>query len=489
MSPPETQLRVANNFRLDKFKDKVLAPKILGRPPGPELSNEGHCSYTDHFSSPYYAGPRSEGDIIAGTLESIKTAPEKQTQHLQGKFIAIILPEVPHQYKLTCKTVNSCELNQEKRTWTFKPQKEGKQDCKVLLNTVMMGLELSPPVTFQLRAGLGPVFLSGQECYEIPELSWEEEEEEEEQQSEEDDDDDDDDDEEVSLEETPVKKGKRLASQKQTSVAKKKKVEKEEEAARPSLKGKSPVNKYVRDQGAMTDQLSRRQIREYQLYSRTSGKHVQVTGRRISATAEDGNKFDRSLSLMTAKLIVETDTFGSRVRIKGAESEKYICMNKRGKLIGKPSGKSKDCVFTEIVLENNYTAFQNARHEGWFMAFTRQGRPRQASSRQGTPSPGRNPGPSGKSKDCVFTEIVLENNYTAFQNARHEGWFMAFTRQGRPRQASRSRQNQREAHFIKRLYEGQLPFPNQVERQKQFEFVGSAPTRRTKRTRRPQPRT
>ncbi|XP_029806183.1 fibroblast growth factor 17 [Suricata suricatta] len=84
---------------------------------------------------------------------------------------------------------------------------------------------------------------------------------------------------------------------------------------------------YVRDQGAMTDQLSRRQIREYQLYSRTSGKHVQVNGRRISATAEDGNKF--------AKLIVETDTFGSRVRIKGAESEKYICMNKRGKLIGK----------------------------------------------------------------------------------------------------------------------------------------------------------
>lgn len=99
------------------------------------------------------------------------------------------------------------------------------------------------------------------------------------------------------------------------------------------------------------------------------------------------------------------------------------------------------------------------------------------------------PQPSGKSKDCVFTEIVLENNYTAFQNARHEGWFMAFTRQGRPRQASRSRQNQREAHFIKRLYEGQLPFPNQVERQKQFEFVGSAPTRRTKRTRRPQPLT
>ncbi|XP_064896978.1 fibroblast growth factor 17 isoform X2 [Columba livia] len=180
---------------------------------------------------------------------------------------------------------------------------------------------------------------------------------------------------------------------------------------------------YVRDQGAVSDQLSRRQIREYQLYSRTSGKHVQVNGKRITATAEDGNKF--------AKLIVETDTFGSRVRIKGAESEKYICMSKRGKLIGKPNGKSKD---------------------------------------------------------CIFTEIVLENNYTAFRNARYEGWYMAFTRQGRPRRASRSRQNQREAHFIKRLYRGQLPFPNNAERQKQFEFVGSSsPTRRTRRT--PRPRT
>nr|XP_036306327.1 nucleoplasmin-2 [Pipistrellus kuhlii] len=178
-----------------------------------------------------------------------------------------------------------CELNQEKRTWTFKPQKEGK-DCKLLLNTiclgekvkgemnlveivppasqeekrtklipiaslqasvlptVTMGLELSPPVTFQLRAGLGPVFLSGQECYEIPEVSWEEEEGEEEDQSEEeDDDDDDDDDQDVTLEDSPVKQGKRLSSQKQASIAKKKKVEKEDEAVRASLKGKSPVNK------------------------------------------------------------------------------------------------------------------------------------------------------------------------------------------------------------------------------------------------------
>lgn len=41
------------------------------------------------------------------------------------------------------------------------------------------------------------------------------------------------------------------------------------------------------------------------------------------------------LLLSSAKLIVETDTFGSRVRIKGAATGFYICMNKKGKLIGK----------------------------------------------------------------------------------------------------------------------------------------------------------
>lgn len=44
---------------------------------------------------------------------------------------------------------------------------------------------------------------------------------------------------------------------------------------------------------------------------------------------------NRLCLISLAKLIVETDTFGSRVRIKGAETGFYICMNKRGKLIGK----------------------------------------------------------------------------------------------------------------------------------------------------------
>jgi hypothetical protein len=52
----------------------------------------------------------------------------------------------------------------------------------------------------------------------------------------------------------------------------------------------------VREQGAVTDQFSRRQVRVYQLYSRTSGKHVQIQGKRVTATAEDGNNYGKLFS-------------------------------------------------------------------------------------------------------------------------------------------------------------------------------------------------
>lgn len=54
----------------------------------------------------------------------------------------------------------------------------------------------------------------------------------------------------------------------------------------------SPPNftQHVREQSLVTDQLSRRLIRTYQLYSRTSGKHVQVLdNKKINAMAEDGD--------------------------------------------------------------------------------------------------------------------------------------------------------------------------------------------------------
>ncbi|KAM6149613.1 nucleoplasmin-2 [Erethizon dorsatum] len=189
------------------------------------------------------------------------------------------------------------ELNQEKRTYTFRSQVE-EESCRLVLNAVgarlrmlrsqqiclgekakeevnrveilttttqedrktpsitiatlkpsvlpmvaMAGVSLSPPVTFQLRAGSGPVFLSGQECYESSDAAWEEEEDEAEEEEEEEEEEDDDE-ADVSIEDTPTKQVKRPVPQKRTSAAKKKKVEREdEEAARCSAPYKTPLKK------------------------------------------------------------------------------------------------------------------------------------------------------------------------------------------------------------------------------------------------------
>lgn len=126
---------------------------------------------------------------------------------------------------------------------------------------------------------------------------------------------------------------------------------------------------HVENQTGVRDGLSRKHHRVYQLYSRTSGKHVQVLGKKITAMGEDGDKY--------AQLVVEADTFGSQVRIRGKETNYYLCMNRKGKLVGKKaSSVNGGCVFIEIMLENNYTAWMSARYAGWYVGFTKRGRPR-----------------------------------------------------------------------------------------------------------------
>lgn len=53
----------------------------------------------------------------------------------------------------------------------------------------------------------------------------------------------------------------------------------------------SPPNfkHHVNEQSRLSDRMSRRLTRTYQLYSRTSGKHVQVLGnKRVNANGDDG---------------------------------------------------------------------------------------------------------------------------------------------------------------------------------------------------------
>ncbi|XP_044859299.1 nucleoplasmin-2 isoform X1 [Mauremys mutica] len=158
-----------------------------------------------------------------------------------------------------------CELNHEKQTYTFKIPDEWKYEQQLALRTIclgekakdefnvveivpsedsqdttpvplatlkpsvlpmatMVGVELTPPVTFRLRAGSGPVYITGQHVTLVPDLSWDEEEEEEEEEEEK-----EVAEEEESQEDSLPKAIKHPASNKRGSIAKKKKMEKEEE--------------------------------------------------------------------------------------------------------------------------------------------------------------------------------------------------------------------------------------------------------------------
>ncbi|KAL0176524.1 hypothetical protein M9458_028854, partial [Cirrhinus mrigala] len=62
-----------------------------------------------------------------------------------------------------------------------------------------------------------------------------------------------------------------------------------------------------------------------------------------------------------------------------------------------------------------------------------------------------------RSADCVFIEKVLENNYTALMSARYTGWYVGFTKRGRPRRGPHTLPNQQDVHFMKRFPPGEQP--------------------------------
>ncbi|XP_043938384.1 nucleoplasmin-2 isoform X2 [Protopterus annectens] len=103
----------------------------------------------------------------------------------------------------------------------------------------MLGIELTPPVTFRLKAGSGPVYISGQHvALEDDDHTWDEDAEEEEEAEEE----------ELEEEEVspPPKVVKRPATNKKSGVAKvgQKKMEKEDmEEEMPSTEDDSPQKK------------------------------------------------------------------------------------------------------------------------------------------------------------------------------------------------------------------------------------------------------
>ncbi|KRZ66526.1 Fibroblast growth factor 20, partial [Trichinella papuae] len=114
------------------------------------------------------------------------------------------------------------------------------------------------------------------------------------------------------------------------------------------------------------------------LYCRT-GFHLLINSDgKVNGTHQDHNRFGVLEFLSVA--------FGL-VSIKGKESNRYLCMNSRGRLYGSfyfckifTVNHSTECIFMEKMLENYYNTYTSCRYSRrrrkWFVALNKRGRPR-----------------------------------------------------------------------------------------------------------------
>nr|CAB3245909.1 Fgf8/17/18 fibroblast growth factor 8/17/18 [Phallusia mammillata] len=121
------------------------------------------------------------------------------------------------------------------------------------------------------------------------------------------------------------------------------------------------------------DGISSSITRHYEIYSRITGKRVQMKGRKVDANGKVGSK--------NAKFAFQSYMFGGQIMIQSVANGRYLCMKKSGRLTGRRSvknrsGINKYCVFTEQMTEGYYDVFRNFQRPSWFLGFKANGRPK-----------------------------------------------------------------------------------------------------------------
>jgi len=78
---------------------------------------------------------------------------------------------------------------------------------------------------------------------------------------------------------------------------------------------------YIENHTRNPDEVSRKQVRIYQLYSRTTGKHVQILGKKINANGDDGGKYG-----MGDLLCISPDTLANISYQTKTASKVLLCL-------------------------------------------------------------------------------------------------------------------------------------------------------------------
>ncbi|KAL9983836.1 hypothetical protein ACROYT_G006076 [Oculina patagonica] len=107
--------------------------------------------------------------------------------------------------------------------------------------------------------------------------------------------------------------------------------------------------------------------RKVQLYSRTSARFVQIRKTEVDARGRNGSQY--------ARLVMETENF-DRVTIRGENTNRHLCMNKKGKLVTRVRKQQfaamKQCQFSE-EFSKGYYQYRSVMYPQWFIGFSHKG--------------------------------------------------------------------------------------------------------------------
>ncbi|XP_043260515.1 fibroblast growth factor 18-like [Colletes gigas] len=110
-------------------------------------------------------------------------------------------------------------------------------------------------------------------------------------------------------------------------------------------------------------------VRSVSLYSTCSSGNVTVMARKINAIGRDDHNAPYQ------KLTTQSEDFSRKLYIFAEKSQRYICFNKQGKLVGLPKKqKGPRCQFYEQY-NGSYLRYRSVENSSRFLGFNKFGKP------------------------------------------------------------------------------------------------------------------
>ncbi|GFT47558.1 fibroblast growth factor 17 [Nephila pilipes] len=110
-------------------------------------------------------------------------------------------------------------------------------------------------------------------------------------------------------------------------------------------------------------------IRNYKFVNHCSEKQIELIGNSVTALGNPDSP--------NSNLIIQTAHYKNLhgFHIIGQKNGRYLCFNKRSKLILKFSGTSARCIFEEKLSPEYFTKLNSVYNRKWFIGFNSKGKP------------------------------------------------------------------------------------------------------------------